>query len=372
MKNQKIKPLVWIFMGVVFILLAFHKKIFQSDEPGEIHASSFFSNYEISEKQFADTTALRENITFILGKDDEPGNNYFSAATNYYYQHPTDKTERVISTCNSLLDVRNYLVDYPPLNGNPWGIINLVAHGNEWSGLSIPTLPGGKRTTVTSLSYAIETNQFKPLPILLADAHTTFQIHGCAVGRNEELLKAIRIAFAGQRKLKVDASPYFIKYNTGNYFKRKGNFSRQLFEGYYAFYPNSYRPSDEKLIHQLKGRYPKENIDWGKALKKNIPINNTEIYHHTFNIPIVWIVAYPEEKSLPDLEKWKAQKTWLSLQKELINLLKEYKIPQEHFQWTFLKVTHTLDNGKKVPAIRAIGLCTVLTVLRPLDQAQHT
>ncbi len=81
-------------------------------------------------------------------------------------------------------------------------------------------------------------------------------------------------------------------------------------------------------------------------------------------MPIVWIVAYPYKLSLPDLAKWPAQKAWLDKQIELKQRLREYGMPQDNFQWTFLTIKHKLDNGTEVPAIRAIGLCTVLTILR--------
>ena len=137
-------------------------------------------------------------------------------------------------------------------------------------------------------------------------------------------------------------------------------------ESWYAFYPNTYRPTDQELMAQLKKRYPAVKTDWEDALSRNQPRHSLNIYHHTFNAPIVWTVAYADEKSIPDLAKWKAQKKWLKEQTELQDLLKEYKMPLENFQWTFLNGQHELEDWTKVPAIKAIGLCTVLTVLRPV------
>ena len=81
-------------------------------------------------------------------------------------------------------------------------------------------------------------------------------------------------------------------------------------------------------------------------------------------------MAYPDGKSIPDLTKWRAQKKWLHGQSELQVLLKEYKMPMDNFQWTFLNVSHELEEGVKVPAIKAIGLCTVLTILRPVEDLE--
>jgi hypothetical protein len=108
-------------------------------------------------------------------------------------------------------------------------------------------------------------------------------------------------------------------------------------------------------------------MDWEDALSRNQPRHQKDIYHHTFDVPVVWTVAYADKKSMPHLEKWKAQKKWLQEQNELQDLLEEYKMPLENFQWTFLNGQHELEDGTKVPAIKAIGLCTVLTVLRPVE-----
>lgn len=326
---------------------------------GETHAQTA----PILETAIADDSGEREDIAFILGEDDEPDENYFSAAYSYYRMHPTEGTEQVITSCQSLLEVRDFLEKNAPANGRPWGEIHLVAHGNEWSGLSVPTLPSDKRTTVPSLTNAVESGQFTPLPVHLADAKTELHVHGCAVGRNEKLTEALRQAFAGERAMEVVASPYFVRYDGGS---SAAGGSRHSLEGYYAFFPKTYRPSDEKLVRQLEERYPSENIDWQGALQRTSAAGGG-VYHHVFHIPLVWVVAYPDEASVPDLAKWKAQKKWLSEQEELKKMLKEYDIPQEHFQWTFLNVTHTLEDGTQVPAIRAIGLCSVLTVLREVE-----
>lgn len=356
MKNKKISAYAFIALGAAIVSITLGAHIFPEKNPGETPALETV----ILENTIADDSGERENITFILGKDDEPGESYFTAAEAYYRSDLEEGTERVITACASFLEVRNFLEKNAPANGRPWGRVNLVAHGNEWSGLSVPTLPGGKRTTVASLEKACSDGQFLPLPIYLADAKTELHIHGCAVGRNENLTAALRRIFADRRNMKVESSPYFVKYENGISGRKN---RRATLEPFYAFYPKTYRPSDKKLVRQLEERYPSENIDWQAALQKTEG-NGDETYNHVFHIPLVWVVAYPDEQSVPALEKWKAQKAWLAEQSELKEMLREYDIPQAHFQWTFLRTTHELADGTKLPAIRAIGLCSVLTVLR--------
>ena len=62
--------------------------------------------------------------------------------------------------------------------------------------------------------------------------------------------------------------------------------------------------TDEKIIQQLEERYPSENIDWQAALQRTSATGG-KIYHHIFHIPLVWVVAYPDEGSVPDLAKYR-------------------------------------------------------------------
>ncbi|MEO1257893.1 MAG: hypothetical protein AAFZ15_03820 [Bacteroidota bacterium] len=307
------------------------------------------------------TDERRKNITFILGEDEGGDENYYTSATYFYKNHPTEKTDFLIAHCRSILEVRNYLVENFSKGQMPWGKINLVVHGNEWSGLGVATLPDGKRTTIRSINEALHEGVLKPLPKEVVDDCSEFHIHGCAVGKNKELLGVLGKALGTKQ---VFSSNYFLRYELHEGGK---NCQRTQLKSWYVFYPKTYRPSDEKLIADFQKKYPGEKMDWEDALSRDLPRNASDIYHHTFNVPVLWTVAYADKQSVPDLTKWKAQKKWLREQAELQNLLKEYGIPWEHFQWTFLNVDHELEDGRKVPAVKAIGLCTVLTVLKPLE-----
>ncbi len=49
---------------------------------------------------------LRERITFILGEDREADNRYYAEATNYYTHNKKGRTEYLVTTCRSLLEVK--------------------------------------------------------------------------------------------------------------------------------------------------------------------------------------------------------------------------------------------------------------------------
>jgi hypothetical protein len=66
----------------------------------------------------------RESITFILGEDSDANNRYYEEASHYYAQALEDKTAHVVTSCRSLLEVRDYLEKNGPRNRFPRGLIN--------------------------------------------------------------------------------------------------------------------------------------------------------------------------------------------------------------------------------------------------------
>ncbi|HNW94485.1 MAG TPA: hypothetical protein PKM88_16420, partial [bacterium] len=131
----------------------------------------------------------RESITFILGDDRGAKTHYYARAAFYYRMDPQDKTEYVVESCRSLSAVREYLVQHPPRNREPWGTINLVVHGNEWTGIAVPVLPGGAaQSGAAAMAAVADSGTVSALPDTTVDAHSEIILHGCAVGQNRELL----------------------------------------------------------------------------------------------------------------------------------------------------------------------------------------
>ena len=364
MTNKKFIAYNLIATGAFMIIIAISSGFFSNEKKeGKINNPEVLKS-EIPVRKIKITETERQDITFILGEDDEAGENYYASATCFYKNHLTEKTEQVILSCRSIFDVRELLAERYVDGQLPWGKINLVVHGNEWSGLAVATLPGGKRTTLNTLQSAIKNRSIPSLPKYIADECTEIHIHGCAVGKNKKLVNKIGELFGGHQPIPVFSSEYFLRYEKSNNSK---NCSRTQLEPWYTFYPKTYRPETTELISNFQHKYPSVKMDWEDALSRDHPRFNSDIYHHTFDVPVLWTVAYENNQSVPDLDKWSAQKKWLSEQKELQELLRSYNIPWDNFQWTFLDVTHEMEDGRKLPAIKAIGLCTVLTVLKPVD-----
>lgn len=306
----------------------------------------------------------RQDITFLLGQDQDRNNPYFKQASQYYRQHPEDQTEFVIDTCQSLLAVRNYLNEHAPSNGRPWGKINLIFHSNEWTGMGVPTLPGGKRTTEASLANAIGQGTFPPLDKNVVDACTEMVFHGCAFGRNEGLLTALRAAFIPDRvDTQLSSSPYFVIFDQ----QQNGLPKRFLADYWYAFYRTGNRPDDSLLVKQLKKRYPGAQIDWEGALERQQAEQEGAAFHYTFKVPIIWTVTYPSIADRPSISTWKDQRRWLDDQEEMQAIFESYQIPESQFSWYLRYIDHEFEDGTSEPAIKAVGFCTVLCVLQEVE-----
>jgi hypothetical protein len=324
----------------------------------------FFLIKDFSQQNLSESVTQRESITFIMGEDSP----FYSKAEKYYRYSQIDQTEYVITSCRSLLEVRNHLEENPPSNNNPWGRINIVAHSNEWNGLGIPIIPGSKRTTKDTVITAIEEDKFLPLPNNIVDAQTEIRIDGCALGKDEELLRILGEAFGGDDSQYpvVRSSRYFILYETTEKNGEIIECRKYHLDFWYAFYRPECRPPNLYLSDQLRKRYPDVDLDWQDALNRTEPRWLGDTFHYTFKVPIEWVVTYPDPNSRPDLTKEEAQQRWIEAQIELKRHLENLGIPIDSFEWRFENIDYIYDDGIKEVAIKATGKCTILCVLKAL------
>jgi hypothetical protein len=313
-------------------------------------------------------TFPRRSITFILGKDENTRNPYYSLANEYYRLSDSEKTEIVIDTFVSLLEVRNYLANHRPENGRPWGLINLVSHGNEFIDLSVLVSPTGARVSEESLRKAIDDSVFRPLDSIAADKKTLFNLHGCSVGNNTALLNALGIAFGGNEKpARVKASKLFEYYACLSQNNNPQIIRHYYARVWYAYYKADSVPGEDALAKQLKRKYPKDNVDWVEAIKKQYPSNPSEAYHINLNIPVSWEDFYENKNQLPDWSTKTKQLKWLEHKTEFLALMKKTNIPQEYFNIKFYVLNYNGDKGtvysSKVKA-KAGVTCIIKPVVR--------
>lgn len=320
------------------------------------------------------TTTSRESITFILGDDANNNNKYYHEAAEYYRVDNNDRTEYLVSSCRSLTEVTSYLRNNPPSNGQPWGTINLVTHGNQWLGLSVRVIPGKYRTSVKSLQAAMDQGVFSPLPDSVIDSKSEITVHGCGVGNNKNLINTMGDVFSSKsEKPLVRASLFFENYVSIDDAGYISDTRRYLTAAYFAYYKKGYRPGDIRLSRQLTRRYPDQQINWRDILNRKEPRWAGDSFHYTFNVPVKWIVLYEDEHSLPDISNDENQQQWLLKQEELLSTIESTEIPFNKFSWKIKTIKYKCEDGTLVPAVRAKGLATILCVLKPLisdDQNQ--
>ncbi len=308
----------------------------------------------------------RESITFIMGDDGDSDNRFYTEALNYYSQ--PGQTDHLIAFCRSLKEVKNYLIDFPPVCGQPWGRINIVVHSNEWGGLGAPVFPQGNRADQASILKAVKDGNFGNLPDSLMDSATEMILHACGLGRDTEILNSISIAFGGdddQRPI-VRSSKYFVLFESDQSNGRSYDTKRYLLDFRYGFFKTGYRPGDIRLSRRFKKRYGDSGIDYRDALSRTSPRFMGDAYHYNIRVPIRYIVTYPDGETLPVLEDEKAQEEWISEQEELQELFETYDIPAELFRWRFKKISYTHEDGTKEQGIKAMGDCTVVCILKAI------
>jgi hypothetical protein len=310
---------------------------------------------------------LRESITFILGEDHGKSNPYYREATDYYRLNRESRTEYMVTNCRSLIEVRDWLYNHPPQNRRPWGLINLVSHGSQWLGINIPVVPGSKIVNNERLMKFIRNGSFKPLPDSLIDRETEIFIHGCGVGNNKALLKAIALAFGGKEiRPLVRASKLFEFYTSTKNNGRPITCQRFLANAWFVFYKTGQQPDNSKIISDLKKIYPHERINWEDALKRNYPRWPGDLYHHTFEIPLTCVLKYNKHDSLPDLSTEDKKLKWLTNQPEISDFIKMVNIPANRFNWLITNISYLNEKKEKQPAIWVKGNCTILCLLKPL------
>lgn len=318
------------------------------------------------------TSTERESITFILGEDEKGRKPYYALAFDYYKTDKFARTEYITDTCRSLLSVRDYLRDNPPGNGRPWGLVNLITHGNEWYGMSVSVAPGSKRSTTERISEFVKEGNFEPLPDDLIDDSTEIFLHGCGLGNDQGLLKIVAEAFGGDDKKPLvraaKLKEYYSSVRNSDKILSSQLFYAQTWDVYYQFKD---RPDDDVLKKELENKFPDEKIDWGAALGCSNPVAPGDLFHYTINVPVYYLVQYDSKDSIPDLSTETKKLKWISAQKGLVKLIAKSKIPIEKFKWTTKRIYVADKNNKNKPAVHITGWCTVLCVVKPMISVKN-
>jgi hypothetical protein len=301
----------------------------------------------------------RRSITFLMGADN-PGYQYFKLAEEHFLFSEEEKTDVLVKSCQSFEDLVNYLNN--STEPQPWSAIQVVLHGNPYSGLSLPIVNDGPRATPKNLVKAILENPLPSLNSNAVDSTTKINFWGCGIGKNP----FINIALDSFFKMpnggvpQIYTSPHFVVFKD----LENGSAPIRLKASYWPYiYKRGYRPGDHEIASALKKQFPETEINWSKAVATSAPVEAQHEFQNSFHIPVSWTVIYPTKESRPAVTTENEKMQWVKSQEELMSKVEECNIPIEKFTWTVNKIVHTTESGEKVPAIKAIGMATVLCVL---------
>jgi len=304
-----------------------------------------------------------EEITFILGDDKALDNPFYKQAETYYRYNKDDKTEHVVTSCQSLTEVQDYLIK--EVSDRPWKLINLVSHGNQFTGLSVRIEPGGKRASPQQLTKYIDNSKLKELPNHVINNDTRIILHGCGLGNNEELLTLVQKVFSTKNSIpKFTASKHFEYYVTIS--ENNIHPIKYQADNWPIYYRKGYKPSDGVLGRRLSKKYPNSTINWIEALKNETAYLPGEVFHYEYTIPLKWVFTYTSKDSIPELKSNKAIVEWVSKHPTMSQDLHNLNIPANRFNWWIRNVYVKNDDGTRSPALWIKGYCTILNVLRIL------
>ncbi len=244
-------------------------------------------------------------------------------------------------------------------------MINLVSHGNQWTGLSVRITPEIKRTTTAKLEECLTNGTWKPLPEAVIDSETEIILHGCGVGNDQRLVNTLAVAFGGHDRQPVVRASRLFEYYASVNDNDVSETERYLANTWTVSYRMGERPTTMQLMNELREKYPHAAVDWHGALSREQPRWTGDSYHYTFEIPVKWILRMSHD-SIPDES---TQLGWIARHREITADLDGLQIPYNQFKWSFTKVYADNDDGTKSAAIWVKGYCTILTVLQALTSA---
>jgi hypothetical protein len=292
----------------------------------------------------------RPTVTFIVGEDAEQENRYFSAAKKYYSTHDVGNQSIVVDSCTSLVAIQQFLKTHPTANNKPWGTINIVAHGNEWTGMKLAIVPNGKgRVNTATLENAMENDVLPSLRwCRKIDRLTELHIQGCGVGKDVALLAAMKTAFGG--RLSVFSPEQFVLYQADN--------RCYLADFFYSFQHPDSSFNKQNAVQELTKRYPKTALDWTHILDKDSGETPKSPFVYRFKIPIRWTVNFPDSLQVPKFPNPNNLQfeDWLFQQKPLMASLDKTNLPKEAFRWVY---------DTDATSMKIYGVCQVVCVLNP-------
>lgn len=296
------------------------------------------------------------SITFIMGEDKRQSN-YYSLATEHFLNDPIEKSEVVVTSCRTLACVIEYL--NIQLENDHWSTVNIVAHGNPNTGINLHLYDDGPKATPKRMLQAVLMDTMPHLKLNSITSDTQINFWSCGIGKNPVIKLSLEKMFQpdGGDSTSVYCSPFFVVFKAD-----KDNSIRRLNLSYWPYYyKRGYRPSQSEITYQLANQFPDDNISWQDALDNR---QSESLYSEEYHIPVSYTKVYKSKVDRPDFNSETDKINWVKSQNSIIEQIKESGIPIDKFTWQVNKIIHINKYGEQVPAIKAIGMATVLNVLQ--------
>ncbi len=304
----------------------------------------------------------RPSITFILGEDN-PEQVYFQLAQEHFTWDAVERTDQVIKSCRSLSSMITYLNTHR-VSGRPWGVIQVVLHGNMWSGLSVPMWDEGPRAYPKDLLKAVHEGRFPVLAAGVVDTSTKINFWACGIGKQPLINLALRkmLRSAEGQTPKVYTSPHFVIFK-----EVAGSLApKRIKASYWPYiFRRGYRPSESLITQELRRQFPEAEIDWRSALQTEEDAWMENPFQQSFHVPVVWTVLFDRKEDRPSVSTAEEKMQWVRSQPGLMQKVADLQIPLDKYNWTVNKIKYRHPDGSIQPAIKAIGMSTVLCVLQP-------
>lgn len=313
---------------------------------------------------FVESRSERRSITFIMGED-KGEDGFYTHAAKHFATDDNEGTDMVVKTCHSLESVITYLNKSEARGQEPWSVVNIVAHGNPQTGLGINITENGHRATPRRLVQALLTTSLPRLAEGITDSTTRINFWSCGIGKSMMTSLSLKRLFtpASGEIPGIYCSPHFVIFQpspvTGNPVRLKASY-------WPYYYKRGYKPGNIEIANALKQKYPKVNIDWRNALEKEG--SNDRICTNEYHIPVSYTRIYDAADERPELDSEAEKVNWALSQEAITRQIEDTGIPEEQFHWTVNKIKHRLEDGTTVPAVKAIGMATVLYVLETSTQ----
>ena len=298
-------------------------------------------------------TKARKPIVFIAGYD-EKDRHFYDSARAYF----SAKEYEIINDAYSLEEIINWMNNHS--NQNPYGEVHIVNYSNPWKGLELETVVKGKRITSETL---IKNLALGNLPKLENNVNNNTKIvfHSNALGKDIELMEALKSAFIANEVPQVISSPFY------NIFG--GEFSEHyLAKPYYVFYPTAHSPGKVDLSKEIAKKYPEEKeIEWFAALTNERERYVGEAYTIKFNVPVYWEFDYHNtDNEIPTFINQDQLMDWIESDPDLTKRVTKLNIPIDKFRWSY-----KIKNSTLIIKGNSTALCVLKPLTKPYGNLEH-